>query len=84
VITSEVQIVVEGGCWYAVIPTFVQPLEPDLQGECIALDPDIRTSLTGVDLSGNIVVIGANSVNRTTNEMQPVCTHLERFKTRAN
>jgi hypothetical protein len=83
-VISEVQIVVEGGCWYAVIPTFVEPPEPDLQGGYIALDPGIRTFLTGVDPNGDVVEIGSNSVDRTTNEMQPVRIHLEKLKTHAN
>jgi len=37
-----------------------------------------------VDLSGDDVEIGGNSVDCTTNEMQPVRIHLERLKTRAN
>jgi transposase len=84
VITSEVQIIIDGGCWYAVIPSFVEPPDPNLQGGCIALDPGIRTFLTGVDLSGNVVEIGGNSVDRATNEIRPVRAHLERYKTRAN
>jgi len=84
VIISEMQIVVEGGDWYAVIPTFVDPPKPDFQGGCIALDPGIHTFLTGVDLSGSAVEIGGNNVDRMINEMQPVRTHLERSKMRAN
>ncbi|KAL3656535.1 hypothetical protein V7S43_017992 [Phytophthora oleae] len=61
VITNEIQITNENGFWYAVIPQFVRPHEYSNHGRMIALDPGMKTFMTGVDLDGNALHVGRDT-----------------------
>jgi len=83
-VTSAVEIMVNNGFWYASVPQFVRPNDPHVHGRVVALDLEIRTFLTRVDLDGNSLEIGRHHVDRRTRSEQPARTHLQRLQERAS
>lgn len=62
-INCAIDILCENDFWYAVIPDLVMPEEVKPQNTCIALDPGIKSFMTGFDLKGNTVHIGRGNQN---------------------
>ncbi|NEO79294.1 transposase [Moorena sp. SIO4G3] len=64
------------GKWYGIFPEYIEPT-PTFQDRVIALDPGIRTFLTGFDGS-NYIEIGKSDIGR----IQRLCQQLDRLMSR--
>ncbi|MDJ0520151.1 MAG: transposase [Trichodesmium sp. MO_231.B1] len=70
------QLVFERGKWYGIFPKYKQPI-PTEQSKVIALDPGVRTFLTGFD-SEKIVEFGNGDMGK----IQRLCSHLDNLMSR--
>ncbi len=70
------QLVFERGKWYGIFPEYKQPI-PTKQSKVIALDPGVRTFITGYD-GEKIVEFG----NRDMGKIQRLCSHLDNLMSR--
>lgn len=71
------QLVRDRRRWFAVIPEYV-PIEPTTQNKVIALDPGVRTFLTGYD-GETVLEIGKGDIERIIR----LCFHLDKLISRA-
>lgn len=71
------QLVRDRRRWFAVIPEYV-PIEPTTQDKVIALDPGVRTFLTGYD-GETVLEIGKGDIERIVR----LCFHLDKLISRA-
>ena len=72
------ELVYKRGKWYACFPQYVEPT-PTGNDRVIALDPGIRSFLTGYD-GENILEIGKGDIGR----IQRLCLHLDNLISRAS
>ncbi|WP_287262791.1 transposase [Moorena sp. SIO3A5] len=70
------QLVWVKGKWYGIFPEYIEPT-PTKQDKVIALDPGIRTFLTGFD-GKNYLEIGSGDIGR----VQRLCQQLDRLMSR--
>jgi putative transposase len=70
------QLVWERGAWYGVFPEVRREI-PTEQSKVIALDPGVRTFMTGYD-GERIVEFGSSDIGR----IQRLCSHLDRLISR--
>ncbi|MGK7929471.1 MAG: RNA-guided endonuclease InsQ/TnpB family protein [Spirulina sp.] len=70
------QLVWERGAWYGVFPE-VRPEIPTEQSKVIAIDPGVRTFVTGYD-GDKIVEFGSGDMGK----IQRLCSHLDRLMSR--
>ncbi len=70
------QLVWERGKWFGIFPE-VRPQVPTVATGVIALDPGVRTFLTGYD-GETILEIGSGDIGR----IQRLCTHLDKLMSR--
>lgn len=70
------QLVFERGKWYGIFPEYRQPT-PTGESKVIALDPGVRTFLTGYD-GDKIVEFGKGDIGR----IQRLCSHLDQLMSR--
>lgn len=70
------QLVFDRGKWYGIFPEVKQPI-PTEQSKVIALDPGVRTFLTGFD-SEKIVEFGNGDLGK----IQRLCSHLDNLMSR--
>ncbi len=70
------QLVFDRGKWYGIFPEYKQPIPTD-QSKVIALDPGVRTFLTGYD-GEKIVEFGNGDMGK----IQRLCSHLDNLMSR--
>ncbi|NEO66734.1 MAG: transposase, partial [Moorea sp. SIO4G2] len=70
------QLVWIKGKWYGIFPEYIEPT-PTKEDRVIALDPGIKTFLTGFD-GKNYIEIGSNDIGR----IQRLCQQLDRLMSR--
>lgn len=71
------QLVYDRKRWFAIIPEYIEP-QPSVQDKVIALDPGVRTFLTGYD-GASILEIGRADIGRVIR----LCLHLDNLLSRA-
>ncbi|MGL5196355.1 MAG: RNA-guided endonuclease InsQ/TnpB family protein [Chroococcales cyanobacterium] len=70
------KLVLQRGKWYGIFPEYVETT-PTEQSKVIALDPGVRTFLTGFD-GEKIVEFGGGDIGK----IQRLCKHLDRLRSR--
>lgn len=70
------QLVFERGKWYGIFPEYLEPI-PTEQSKVIALDPGVRTFMTGYD-GEKIVEFGGGDIGK----IQRLCEYLDRLMSR--
>ncbi|MGD1809686.1 RNA-guided endonuclease InsQ/TnpB family protein [Dapis sp. BLCC M126] len=70
------QLVFDRGKWYGIFPEYKQPIPTD-HSKVIALDPGVRTFITGYD-GGKIVEFGHGDMGK----IQRLCSHLDNLMSR--
>jgi putative transposase len=74
--TYGTQLVFERGKWYGIFPEYIQPTATE-KSKVIALDPGVRTFMTGYD-GEKIVEFGGGDLGK----IQRLCSHLDRLMSR--